>query len=102
MYPNLRFIHSAIQESAYSEATFKQICIACAKYNGIELDLPEDLGAQLPIDRVVQHLFEGPLDFGSFTMLGITLSVREKIYDELVAWTGRGCLDNWDGQKTPD
>ena len=102
MYPNLRFIHSAIQESAYSEATFKQICIACAKYNRIELDLPEDLGSQLPIDRVVQHLFEGPLDFGSFTMLGITLSVREKIHDELVAWKGRGCLDNWDGQKTPD
>ena len=102
MYPNLSFTHLAIQESAYAEATFKQICIACAKYNRIELDLPEDLGSQLPIDRVVQHLFEGPLDFGSFTMLGITLSVREKIYDELVAWVGRGCLDNWDGQRILD
>ena len=60
MYPNLRFIHSAIQESAYAEATFKQICIACVKYNGIELVLPEDWGSQIPSVEGVPDRFDGP------------------------------------------
>ncbi len=93
MYPNLNSIHQAIQESAYPEATFRQICIACAKFNCIELDLSEDLGSQLPIDMLVAHLFQGPVDFGVFQMFGITLSVRKKVYDELVGWVGRGCLE---------
>jgi len=91
MYPTISCVHETVQESAYPEATFRQICIACSKYIGIGLGLPEDLGSQLPIDIVVRNLFEGSLDFDTYTIIGLTFYHRQKIYDELVRFVGRGC-----------
>lgn len=91
LYPTISFLYETIQSSAYPDTTFRQVCIACAKDIGIDLGLSEDLGAQLPIDIVVKNLFEGPLQFGTYTIIGITFYHRQKVYDELVRLVERGC-----------